>query len=126
MADTDAMDPNLICLEAHFPPCSMKSSVSPIVNSFQVIVIGDISGVTAAGYTLSLPGIFNFNRTKYNASTQGVVSTITQMQFRVATVLVLVLAVKMLRPSTRVNPSMFGTQVIPALSIPCRLLGRFH
>ncbi|KAG1827634.1 uncharacterized protein BJ212DRAFT_1494965 [Suillus subaureus] len=40
-------------------------------NSFEVIDIGDmLSGVAAAGYTFSRPGIFNFDGTKYNTSTR--------------------------------------------------------
>ncbi|KAG2065367.1 hypothetical protein BDR04DRAFT_1145421 [Suillus decipiens] len=46
-------------------------------NAFEVLDIGGIiSGISAAGYTYGLPGIFNFNGAKYNASTQGIVPTI--------------------------------------------------
>lgn len=45
--------------------------VSLTDNSFEVIDIGDmLSGVAAAGYTFSRPGIFNFDGTKYNTSTR--------------------------------------------------------
>jgi len=40
-------------------------------NSFEVLDIGGtLSGVAAAGYTYGLPGTFNFNGAKYNASTR--------------------------------------------------------
>ncbi|KAH7916639.1 hypothetical protein BJ138DRAFT_995240, partial [Hygrophoropsis aurantiaca] len=47
-------------------------------NSFEIIDIGGIlSGITAAGITFGLPGIFNFNGAKYNLSTGGIVPAIS-------------------------------------------------
>ncbi|KAG1785262.1 uncharacterized protein HD556DRAFT_1423453 [Suillus plorans] len=46
-------------------------------NSFAILDVGGtLSGVSAAGYTFGLPGIFNFNGAKYDVSTQGIVPTI--------------------------------------------------
>ncbi|KAG1807977.1 uncharacterized protein BJ212DRAFT_715128 [Suillus subaureus] len=46
-------------------------------NAFEILDIGAmLSGGSAAGYTYGLPGTFNFNGAKYNASTQGIVPII--------------------------------------------------
>ncbi|KIJ61777.1 hypothetical protein HYDPIDRAFT_31105 [Hydnomerulius pinastri MD-312] len=42
-------------------------------NSFEIIDVGGVlSGISAAGYSFGLPGIFNFNGVLYNVSTGGI------------------------------------------------------
>ncbi|KAG2355010.1 hypothetical protein BDR07DRAFT_1493739 [Suillus spraguei] len=48
-------------------------------DAFEVLDIGGmLSGISAAGQTYGLPGIFNFNGAKYNVSTQGIVPAIEE------------------------------------------------
>ncbi|KAG2747657.1 hypothetical protein P692DRAFT_20875478 [Suillus brevipes Sb2] len=66
-----------MCVPTFFDKLLVKWDTQVQDNSLEVIDIGSmLSGVAAAGYTFGVPRTFNFNGTKYNTSTQGIVPTI--------------------------------------------------